>query len=295
MIVIAGGSGNLGSALVPMLLARGLEVRVLTRDPAASADRIPRGVEIVAADVRDEASLDGAMAGATTVISAVTGFGGPRAAGTPAVDRDGNRNLIAAARAHGAEHFILLSVAQAAADHPIELFRMKFAAEEALKASGLAWTIVRPTAYMETWVGLLCGPLLETGKTRIFGAGENPINFVSARDVAGLVDLATVEPALRGAAIDIGGPENLSLDQVVARFEATTGRTGVKDHAPVPMMRAMALLLGPFKPVLAAQIRAGIVMDTRDMRFDSTEVQRRYPSIAWTSLDAMIRREYVSP
>lgn len=292
MIVVAGGSGNLGSALLPMLVARGLKVRVLTRDVDRAAGRVPTGVEVVAADVRDPATLERAVAGATTVISAVTGFGGPGAAGAPAIDRDGNRNLIAAAKAQGVEHFILLSVAQAAADHPIELFRMKFAAEQALRASGLAWTIVRPTAYMETWVGILGGPLLATGKTRIFGVGENPINFVSAGDVAGLVDLATVDPSFRGRAIDIGGPDDMTFNQLVARFEATTGHTGIKAHAPVPMMRAMAFVLRPFKPILAAQIQAGIVMDARDMRFDAAQARLGYPTIVPTSLEAMIRRDY---
>ena len=83
-----------------------------------------------------------------------------------------------------------------------------------------------------------------------------------------------------------------TLNQLVTRFEATTGRTGVKAHAPVPMMRAMALVMRPFKPVIAAQIQTSIVMDTRDMRFDATRARQRYPSIVPTGLDAMIRRDY---
>lgn len=292
MITIAGGSGNLGTALVPLLAARGLEIRVLTRDPVRAARVLPAGVGIVSADVRDPDAVDRAIAGSQTVISAITGFGGRNAAGAGAIDRDGNLNLIAAARAHGVAHFILVSVAQAAADHPIELFRMKFAAEKALRASGLPWTIIRPTAYMETWVGLVGGPLLESGKTRIFGTGNNPINFVSARDVAALVDLAATEPVLRGEVLEIGGPENVTLNQLESRFEASTGRTGVISHAPVPMMRAMALLFQLIKPVLAGQIRAALVMDTRDMRFDSAEARERYPSIRQTNLEEMVSRDY---
>ena len=64
---------------------------------------------------------------------------------------------------------------------------MKYAAEQALQASGLSWTIIRPTAYMETWAKLIGEPLVKTGKTRIFGRGVNPINFVSASDVAQFV------------------------------------------------------------------------------------------------------------
>jgi uncharacterized protein YbjT (DUF2867 family) len=294
MIAIAGGTGSLGRALLPMLAARGLPVRVLTRDPVRTGRGMPPGVELVAADVRDPVAIHGAIAGSRTVISAITGFGGPGAGGARAIDRDGNRNLIAAARAQGVEHFILLSVAQAAPDHPIELFRMKFAAEHALRASGLDWTIIRPTAYMETWVGLVGRPLLESGKTRIFGAGRNPINFVSAADVAALVELATIDRGLRGQIVEIGGPEDVTLNQLADRFETVTGRGGSRSHAPAPMMRLMSLLLRPVKPVLAAQIGAGFVMDTRDMRFDSNETHQRYPSIPATNLDEMIRRDYLT-
>jgi uncharacterized protein YbjT (DUF2867 family) len=66
------------------------------------------------------------------------------------VDRQGNSNLIQAARAGATEYFILVSIQEVAPDHPMELFRMKYLAEQEWKASGLAWTIIRPTAYIET-------------------------------------------------------------------------------------------------------------------------------------------------
>ena len=98
------------------------------------------------------------------MISAIQGFGGPDAGGASAIDRDGNRHLITAARAQGVEHLILMSVAQAAPDHPIELFRMKYEAEQDLLASDLAWTIIRPTAYMETWVTIIGRPIARDGQ-----------------------------------------------------------------------------------------------------------------------------------
>jgi NADH dehydrogenase len=294
MITIAGGTGTLGSALIPRLAERGLPLRVLTRDADRAATRLPPVIETVTCDVRDPEAVRHALAGSSTVISAVQGFGGPDAAGAAAIDRDGNHHLISAARALGVEHLILMSVAQAAPDHPIELFRMKYEAEQDLRASGLAWTIIRPTAYMETWVSIIGRPLLETGKTRIFGRGDNPINFVSAHDVAALVELAVVEPGLRGQVIEIGGPEDVTLNGLADRFEAVTGKAGARDHAPVPVMRLMSAVLRPFKPGLAGMIGAGVVMDTRDMRADTTETRCRYPSIPTTDLDEMMRRDYRS-
>ena len=115
---------------------------------------------------------------------------------------------------------------------------------------------------------------------------------MSARDVAGIVDIAVAGAGLRGEVVEIGGPDDLTFDQLVARFEATTGRTGVKSHVPVAMMRAMALIMRVANPVMAGQIKAGIVMDDRDMRFHAPPVSQRFPSLVQTSIEEMVRRDY---
>ena len=249
------------------------------------------GVEVVTGDVRDVASVDRAMAGVTTLISAINGFGGPDALGVRAIDRDGNATLIDAAVRAGVGHVVLLSIQGASTDHPIELFRMKAAAEAHLKASGLSWTIVRPTAYQETWLEIVGRPLVATGKTRIFGRGENPINFVSAGDVARIVALAVADPTLRGATLDVAGPENLTFDAFVEVVRSATGATGTVAHAPLPMLRVMSVLLRPFKPVLAGQMAAAVVMDTRDMAADTADRARRFPAIASTPLVDVATRQ----
>jgi uncharacterized protein YbjT (DUF2867 family) len=291
-VLIAGGSGILGTRVVRLLADRGYAVRVLTRDPERARHLAGDHVEIVAGDVRDPATLARAMAGAETVISAIQGFSGTGGDNPRTVDGEGNINLIRAARDTGAAHFILVSVQGAAPDHPMELFRMKHRAEQELRASGLAWTIIRPTASMETWAKIVGEPLMKTGKTQIFGRGVNPINFVSADDVARFVELAVTDPAMRGVAVEVGGPENLSMEQFARAFEGATGTAGTVSRVPLPMMRLMAVLLRPVKPMIARQIQAGVVMDTRDMTFDASETARRYPAIAPTSLAEMVRRDY---
>jgi uncharacterized protein YbjT (DUF2867 family) len=293
MILLAGGSGTLGTRLLPLLAGRGLDVRILSRNPGKVQPVIGDRVEVVPCDVRDVRAVEQAVAGARTVISAITGFGMARDISPRTVDWEGNRNLIRAAKAAGVEHFVLLSVCQAAADHPIELFRMKYRAEEELRASGLAWTIIRPTAYMETWLGILGQPLLNSGGTRVFGRGQNPINFVSADDVARLVDLAVADQTMRGVTVDASGPENLSMVKVVETFETLTGASGKVSHVPLPMMRAMAVLMKPFNPTMARLMKSAVVMDTRDMTLDASARQRRYPSIPATSLADVVLREYV--
>ena len=295
MILIAGGTGTLGTEVVRLLTARGLEVRILTRDPARAEHERGELVEIVSGDVQDARAVERATAGAQTVISAIQGFGGATPAGPQAVDRRGNTNLIQAAKEGETDHFILLSIQGAVPDHPMELIRMKYLAEQELKASGLTWTIIRPTAYMETWGTLIGEPLLKTGRTRIFGSGNNPINFVSAHDVARFVELAVVDPAMRGEVVEVGGPENLSMEQVAQTFEAVTGKKGKASHVPLAMMRLMSVIMRPVNPTLARQIHAGVVMDTYDFSFDPSETIRRYPSIPLTSLAEVVRRDYVVP
>ncbi len=83
------------------------------------------------------------------------------------------------------------------------------------------------------------------------------VNFVSARDVARFVELAVMDPAIRGVETDVAGPQNLSLNRVLQVVGAATGKTGSVSHAPVPMMRLMSAVLRPVNPVAAGQNRGG--------------------------------------
>jgi uncharacterized protein YbjT (DUF2867 family) len=292
VILVAGGTGTLGRHVVSLLVDRGVEVRILARNAARAPSIAGSRLQFVAGDVRDPSAVERAVAGAQTVVSAITGFGPARDVSPRTVDWEGNANLIRAARAAGVEHFILTSVYHAAPNHPMELHRMKHRAEQELEDSGVAWTVIRPTSYMETWLGVLGAPLLQTGKTRIFGRGKNPINFVSARDIARLVDLALAEPTMRGAAVDAGGHQNLSMDELLESFRRVTGARGKVSHVPLPMMRLMSVLMKPFNRAMAGLIQAGVVMDTTDMTFDPDEIRTRYPSISPTSLAEVIRIDY---
>jgi NADH dehydrogenase len=291
MILVAGGTGTLGSRLVSLLAGRGEQVRVLTRDRARAA-RLDARAEVAVGDAGNPEDLRRAAAGTHTVVSAIHGFAGTPG-GTPArVDRNGNRNLIRAAFAAGAGHMILISVRDAAPGHPMALMRMKHAAEQELIASGLAWTIFRPSAYMETWCEVLGRPLLDKGKTMVFGQGANPINWVSAWDVARFADLAAADPALRGRVIEVGGPQNLTMTEFVRVFQRKTGANGRVAYLPRPLMRLGAMAASTMKPALARQIQAALIMDTQPQAFDASATRRLYPSIPSTSLAAVVRQEF---
>jgi uncharacterized protein YbjT (DUF2867 family) len=290
MVLIAGGTGRLGTSVVELLTKREMQVRVLTRDRARAKHLDSDLVEIVEGDVRNPGSLEPAVAGVSTVISAIHGFD-DRTSSPEATDRDGNRNLINAAKAAGVGHVVLVSGVKSSPDHPMSLGRAKYAAEQFLKESGLVWTIVRGTAFMEFWANLVGQPLIDTGRTQVFGRGNNPINFVSVADVAKAVEMAVVDPSLRGVDMEVGGPENLTMNQVVEIFERVSGKTGKVSHVPLAMMRMMSVVMRPIIPALARQVQAGVVMDTNGiMAWEPSENRKLYPWLPQTPLIEVLQK-----
>jgi uncharacterized protein YbjT (DUF2867 family) len=290
VILVAGGTGRVGGEVVRLLAGRGLAVRVLSRDPDRAAGKSRQSIELVAGDVRDPVSLEGAVAGVSTVVSTVTGFA-PGEPGPRAIDDEGNRALIRAACGAGAEHFVLVSIAGANPRHQLEIHRAKHRAEEELRGSGLAWTIVRPTVLMETWAMVVGEPIRKGGRAQVFGRGDNPVNFVSADDVAGFVVRAVLDPALRGAILEVGGPENLTLNQVVSLCQETCARPGPVRHVPLPMLRLASVVVPRLKPDLGRLIEAAVDMDTSKMSFDAGELERRFPETRLTRFAEVARRD----
>ena len=289
MILIAGGSGRLGSLLVDRLAAGGATVRVLTRVRGRAAHLLAPGIEIVEGDVRVPSDVARAAAGAEMVVSAVHGFVGSGGVSPASVDRDGNRHLVDAAARAGAA-VILLSVVGASAESPMELFRMKNAAEEHLRASGTPWTIVRSTAFLETWIEVIAQTGDRSGRVVVFGRGRNPINFVSVHDVAALVERVIADRGVRGQTLEIGGPENLTFTDLATAIQPA-GPTVAPRHVPRAALKAMSLLLRPFWPERARQGAAALALDTIDLRFDPSAIRARYPDIPLTSpADVLMRR-----
>jgi uncharacterized protein YbjT (DUF2867 family) len=294
MILIAGGTGRFGRILVDRLISTGEPLRILSRFPARTSP--PAGgkhVELVQTDVRDRNALDRAVAGARIVISAMSAFG-MKGVRPRDVDFEGNANLVAAAEKHSAERFILISVLRASPDHRMELARMKYLAEQRLIKSNLAWTILRSATFTETFQDILCAPLLRNGKTIVFGHAHNPINFVSAHDLARFTQLAIADPSFIRTVTEIGGSENLSLQQFVDVFSSALGVTGKVRHIPVLAMKVLSIIARPFSPTFARMASASVLMDSVDMAFNATELQRRYPHVVLTTVAEAARRDYAS-
>jgi len=286
-VLVAGGTGRLGALVVTALAARGVDVRVLTRDVDRAAHLADQHVEVVRGDVRDLADVDRAVAGVEVVVSAVHGFAGSGGVTPATVDRDGNVHLIDAARAAGAQ-VVLMSVVGAATDSPMELFRMKAAAETALRDSNVPATIVAATAFLELWIDLHTRTAGRRNRPLVFGRGQNPVNFVSVRDVAALVDRVVTDPETRGQRFEIGGPDNLTFNQLTHLVAANGGEPTTPRHVPRAALRAMAATVGRVHRGLGRQARAALVMDHDDMTFTDDATRARFPGLPCTSAAELV-------
>jgi NADH dehydrogenase len=286
MILVAGGTGRLGTLIVRDQLERGRPVRVLTRDSDRTAQLRSAGADIVVGDVRDPAAVAAAASGASTIISAVHGFLGPRGESPATVDRDGNAHLVSAAEAVGAD-VVLMSVIGAAPDSPMELFRMKYAAEQRLTDSGVEATVVRAAAFAELWIEIL-RQTIRRGRPLVFGHGDNPISFVSVRDVAALVGLALDDSRTRGSTVEIAGPEPLTFNQLAALVQAAEGGSGAPRHIPRAALTVVGATVGALVPQVGRQLRAALAMDTEPLAHDTSAIRARYPNLPCTSVHELL-------
>jgi NADH dehydrogenase len=244
-VVVAGGTGFLGADMVRELMDAGHSVAVLgrskpVRGPAASAAWIE-------GDVRKPETLRGKLAGYDAVVDAVqfpnSPIENPKKGYTFAeVDLAGTKNLVDAAREGGVGHFIDISGVGAASDGRYHWLRYKWDEEQHTIASGVPYTIFRGSwvygpgdVSLNRFLGfarfLPFVPVIGNGKTRI-----NPL-LVS--DFAAHVVAAVV----RGPAnviFEIGGPDVLTMDEIVKTALRVSGKRRYILHQPKALMKIVA-------------------------------------------------------
>lgn len=231
MILVAGATGELGRAICHRLTERGGTVYGMVRPtsaPEAIAELEAIGVRPVEADLADPESLREACSGCDSVVSGMTAMGRP-AESIDAVDRDGHLALVAAAADEGVERFVYVSYSGAIGkDDPLTL--AKRAVERTLKHSGMSWTVLRPSYFMESWLSPALGFDLAAGRVRIYGDGRAPISWVARDDVAEFAAVAVDSEEARNATLEIGGPEALAPLEVVALCAELAGRELAIQH-----------------------------------------------------------------
>lgn len=287
-ILVVGATGLLGRATALALLKEGRRVRAMVRNRDRAQDLAQAGAELVDGDLTDPASLELACKGALRVFAAAHSLLGRGRYSSAQVDHVGHSALIAAALGAGVQRFVYTSAFGAREDHPIDFFRTKFEIEEVLRESGVPFTILRPTAFMEQHVHQFNGRLLlEKGSTLLIGPATKPRNVVAVRDVVPIAVEALISDRLVGRTIEIGGPDNLSNHDVALMYQVRA-RQGKVRHLPLGIARALATIVRPFHEGVARVLDMGLVPDAQwPEAFDPRELLAEFPRTQ-TTVDQFI-------
>lgn len=296
MKLIIGGTGTLGSALTRRLLAHGEPVRVMTRKPAKAAELAMAGAEVAVGDLLDSSALKEACTGATEVVATAHSFFGRGRYASAKVDGQAHKNLIDIAKTAGAKHFIYTSVYTGdPAYQDVPVFRIKHEVEEYLKASGLPYTILRPTFFMESHAHELIGKaIMERRRVILIGRGLQPRNFVAADDVARVAMIALCDPSQQGRTIDIGGPGHYTNMDIVRLYEQHTGLRAKVTRLPLGLARSLSLILRPFHPGLSQVLKMAVISNKADQHFDLERFLEDFP-IRLTPMEEWIEKKLAGP
>jgi uncharacterized protein YbjT (DUF2867 family) len=279
MNLVVGATGMLGGEICRQLAAAGKPVRALVRstsDPGKVQALRELGVELVEGDVRDRASLDAACAGATAVISTVSSM--PRAYqpgenDIERVDLNGVKALIDAAVGAGVKHMVYTSFS-GHMDLDFPLRNAKRGVEAYLKGSGLAYTVLRPSYFMEAWLSPVVGFDAANAKATIYGTGEQPISWISFQDVAQFAVASLDNPAARNAVLELGGPEALTPNQVIGIFEGCCGQPFEVQYVPAEALAVQqAGTTDPMQQSFSGLMRCYAAGD----RIDMAETGKAFP------------------
>ncbi|WP_411281105.1 SDR family oxidoreductase [Gemmatimonas sp.] len=240
MNLVVGATGLVGSEVCRQLAAAGRPLRALVR-PTSDRAKVEflKGldVDIVQGDLKERLSLEDACRGVGAVISTASAtISRQEGDSIQTVDLEGQLSLIDAAKAAGVEHFVLISFPETPDEFPLQTAKRRVEAH--LKGSGLAYTILQPTLFMEVWLSPALGFNAAGAEAQVYGGGQNKISWISYTDVAKFAVAALSNPDARNATIKLGGPEALSPLEVVRVFEQVSGKEFSVNHVPVDALRA---------------------------------------------------------
>ena len=260
MILVTGGTGFVGSHLVRRLRQEGLPVRVVVRNPDKARALKDLGVDVVRGDISDAASLEKAATGVERVIHLVGIIQEAPGATFEGVHVDGTRNILEASRKNGVRHVFYQSALGTRPNAKSKYHKSKWAAEELVRASEIPYTILRPsliygdgdqfTIRLSEMIGL--SPLLP-----VIGSGKSKVQPIFIDDVAACIMKAVTSDCCLNEIYEIGGPDQLSYEEVTIAIAEAMGVKRPTLHLPLFFMKSMAKVFEtvlPNAPVTADQL-----------------------------------------
>lgn len=262
-IVVTGAAGFVGQWLIEALRQGGNKIIALDRNPPPQD--WPARDEWIMADVNLAAEYEQALRGAAVVyhLAAVTGKAPPH--DYQYSNLQGTRVLLGACERAGVQKFVFMSsLAAGFADRRYYPYaESKIAAEQAVRASGLNSTIVRPAMILGEGSPIAASlkQLAVLPVIPVFGSGDVAVQPVDVMDVVRLLLGLADDTGTRGATLEIGGPDTFTIKELLARLRAQAGKDPARTvHLPLGPIRCLLALvekpLLPVLPVTAGQLAA---------------------------------------
>jgi uncharacterized protein YbjT (DUF2867 family) len=228
MILVIGATGTVGREVVPQLLERGQAVRALSRTPEKARALFGDTVEVVRGDLEDSTSLRAALGGVERVFLVTSAMSG----------RPPDAAISALAVQAGVRHIVRLSVLEAGGDehHPVTGWHT--AAENAIKASGVPWTLLRPGGFMSNTLGWAEMVRREHTVRTVFA--DQTAAWIDPFDIGAVAARVLTEGGHTGQAYGLSGPQALSPREQAAILAAALGTTiDVVDLSPAQVRETL--------------------------------------------------------
>lgn len=248
-IFVTGATGFVGRAVIPALQAHGHAVRCLVRRGSEPALRGLEAIERVEGDVLSPATLERGLAGCDTVIHLVGIIREQpgRHSTFERIHTQGTVNVLEAAAAAGVRRYLHMSALGSRAGARARYHRSKWAAEEAVRAGAIAWTIFRPSIIYgrgDEFVNLLAGMVGRFPVVPVIGSGQQRLQPVPVEHVAEAFARAVDLPATAKHAYEVGGPEAVTMVRLLALIGQALDRPRVRKlHVPLGLVRPVTRVL----------------------------------------------------
>ena len=246
MILVTGGTGFVGGHLIRRLRQEGLPVRTLARHPDRAQPLKDLGVEVVLGDISEKISLEKAAEGSERVIHLVGIIQETPGVTFRGVHVEGTRNVIEAARKAGVRHFFHQSALGTRPGAKSEYHRTKWEAEELVRQSGIPHTILRPSLIYGLGDGFtirLSEMLKLVPVMPVIGSGKSRVQPVYIDDVVSCIVKAVTGDAFLNEIYEIGGPDQLTYEEVTKAIAEAMGIKRPSVHVPLFFMKPIARAL----------------------------------------------------
>jgi NADH dehydrogenase len=247
-VFVTGATGFVGRSVIQALRTEGYVVRCLVRRGSEADLHGLEAIERVEGDVQARDSLEPAIAGCDTAIHLVGIIRESPGRGITfeRVHVDGTVNVLAAATAAGVRRFLHMSALGTRSGARSRYHLTKLTAEDAVRASGLPWTIFRPSVIYgrgDGFVSMLANMVRRSPVVPIIGDGQHRLQPVPVEQIAEGFARAVEQSASVKQTFEVGGADAVSMDELVSMIGAAIGQPRVRRvHVPVGVMRPMARL-----------------------------------------------------